>query len=70
MQIRIQGVKINEIPEFLCTEPDDEAHAIVAEDPLDSNEKLTIPLSLKWVTSYLPVWEPSTEEYEDEYLPT
>ena len=47
MQIRIQGVKINEIPEFLCTEPDDEAHAIVAEDPLDSNEKLTIPLSLK-----------------------
>ena len=34
-------------PELLCTEPYDETRAIVAEDPLDSYEKLTIPLSLK-----------------------
>ena len=53
---------------FLYTELDDETHAIVAEDPLYSDEKLIIPLSLKAVTSYLPVRKPITEEYEDEYI--
>ena len=61
-------MKINELPKKLCTEPDDETHAIVAEDPLYSDEKLIITLSLKVVTSYLPVCKPITEEYEDEYI--
>ena len=69
MQIIIQGVKINELPNFLCTDPYDETHAIVAEDPLDSYDKLIIPLSLKVLTRYFPVWKPSTEEYEDESIP-
>ena len=62
-------MKINDIPKHLCTDPDDETHAIVAEDPLYSDEKLIITLSLKGVTSYLPVRKPSTEEYEDESIP-
>ena len=33
IQCRIQGVKINELLDFLCTDPDDETHVIVAEDP-------------------------------------
>ena len=68
MQSRIQGVKINNIPKFLCTEPNYETHAIVAEDTLDSDEKLIITLSLKGVTIYYPVWKPSTEQYEDEFI--
>ena len=68
MQSRSQGVKINELPKFLCTEPDDETNAIVAEDTLVSDKKLIIPLSLKGVTSYFTVWKPSIEEYGDEYI--
>ena len=68
MQRRTQGVKINDILKFLCKEPDDETHAIVAEDPLDSDGKLIINLSLKGVTRYFPVRKPSKEEYKDEYI--
>ena len=56
-------------PKILCTYPDYETHAIVAEDPLYLYEKLIIPLSLKLVTIYLPVREPSTEEYENGSIP-
>ena len=69
MQIIIKGTKINNLLKCLGTEPDDETHAIVAEDPSDSDEKLIITLSLKGVMSYFPVQKPSTEYYEYEYIP-
>ena len=61
MRSIIQGVKINELPNFLFTDPDYETHAILDKDALDSDENLIIPLSLNLGTSYFPVRRPITE---------
>ena len=68
MQSRVTGVKINELPKFLADKPDDETHAIVVGNPLDTDESLIIPLMIKGVTSYFPTRKPSMREYEDDNI--
>ena len=66
MQCRMNGVKLNELPKFLADDPDESTHALQVGDPLDSGHPLTIPLSLKGVTSYFRVRKPTIQEWEDE----
>ena len=37
VQIRMSGVRINELPEFLAEDPDDNTHVIIVDDPLNLN---------------------------------
>lgn len=63
MQLRLNDVKVNDVPKFLTEQPTDETHAIVvAGDDLD--DILLIPLSLEGVTSMFPTRKPTPHEYE------
>ena len=46
MHSRMEGVKINELPEFLSEYPDEKTHAIIFSDWLNPNQPLIIPLVL------------------------
>ena len=62
-QMRVNDVKVNDLPKHLSVNPTDETHAV--QIPLDNDGNvLTIPLSLDGVTSYFPTFKPSLEEYE------
>ena len=62
-QMRLNDVKVNDLPKFMSPEPTDETHAITI--PLDNDGNvLTIPLSLEGVISYFPTFKPSIAEYE------
>ena len=52
---------INDTPNFLTNYLTPKTHAIVIdiEDPDAENYKPTLPLSLKGITSYLPVHKPT-----------
>ena len=63
MQLRVNDVEVNERPKFLTRYPTDSSHVIIV--PSEGCEvRLTIPLSLKGVTSYFPTRKPTREEYE------
>ena len=59
MQIRMSGVIINELPNFLAEDPDEKTHSIMVDDPLNPNEPLVTPLALRGFTSYLSSRKPS-----------
>jgi hypothetical protein len=61
-QVRLNDVKIDELPKFLSADPTDETHAIVL--PSDDGMKVIIPLSLHGVTSYFTTFKPTVNEYE------
>ena len=68
MQMRMQGIGIDETPKFLAKDPTDETFAVTV--PLENDdESLIIPLGLRGVTAYFPVSKPSVAEYEDESIP-
>ena len=69
MQIRMAGVRINELPKFLVEDMYEKTHTIIVQDPLDLNELLIILLALKGVTSYFLSRKPKASEYEDESNP-
>ena len=69
MQIRMEGVRINDLPKFLAENPDDKSHAIIVDDSLNPNELLIITLVLKGVNSYFLSSNPRASEYEDESIP-
>ena len=69
MQIRMVGVRINELSKFLAEDPDEKTHTIIVGTPLNPNEPLVIPLALKGDTSYLSSRKPRESEYEDELIP-
>ena len=63
MQLRVNDVEVNERPKFLTRYLTDNSHVIIV--PSEGCEvRLTIPLSLKGVTSYFPTRKPTREEYE------
>ena len=62
MQLRANGVKVNDCPRMYCDNPDDKSHAIVATD--EYGEDLILPFFLKGVTSYLSVEPLPLEEFE------
>ena len=70
MQCRVNDIMIDETPKFLAKTPTPETHAIVAHDPEGEPEKpFIMPLSLKGVTSYLPVHRPTTREWDSGLYP-
>ena len=69
MQCRVNEVVINDCPKFLSQTPDADTHAIVAQDPENVIDQITLPLSLQGVTSYLPVHTPTKEEWETHRYP-
>ena len=68
IQSRMVGARINELPKFLVEDPDEKTHAIIFDDPLNTNEPLVIPLSLKGFTVYLTYRKSREREYEDESI--
>ena len=54
---------------FFSEDPDEKAHEITVDDPLNPNYPLIIPLVLRGVTMYLSSRNPKASEYEDESIP-
>ena len=63
MQLRVNDVEVNQRPKFLTRYPTDSSHAIIVPSE-GCDVRLTIPLSLKGVTSYFPTRKPTKEEYK------
>ena len=63
MQLRVDDIEVDERPKFLTCSPTDSSHAIIIPSE-GCDVRLTIPLSLKGVTSYFPTRKPTMEEYE------
>ena len=61
MQLRVNDVEVNERPKFLTRYPT--SHVIIVPSE-GCDVRLTIPLSLKGVTSYFPTRKPTREEYK------
>jgi hypothetical protein len=53
MQCRVNDVIIDETPKFLASQPTDQTHALTVADPHDPSRTLTMPFSLRGVTSLL-----------------
>ena len=68
MQSRMAGVIINELPKFLAEDPYEKTRSIIVNNPLNPNEPLVIPLSLKGFTVYLTSRKSREKEYEDESI--
>ena len=69
MQMRLNDVKISELPKFLAKRPTDKIHAITIPETNDA-DRIVIPLLLHGVTSYFPTRKPTVAEYEKEYATT
>jgi hypothetical protein len=61
MQMRMNDVKVDEVPKFLAENPNDQTHALC----FPNEQGYTIPLSLKGVTSYFPTRKPTLDEYNN-----
>ena len=61
MQVLLNDVKEDETPKFLTKNPTDMTHAISGKDA--DVIQVTIPSSLKGVTSYFPTRKPAKEEF-------
>ena len=46
MQLRANGVQVNDCPKFYCKKPDEESHAIVASD--EYGENVILPFLFAW----------------------
>ena len=67
MQLRLNDVKVNDIPRFLTEQPDDHTHALVL-PKATGDHPLVVPLSLDGVTSYFPTSKPTEDEFQDSDL--
>jgi hypothetical protein len=63
MQLRDNGIFINDEPEHMALTPTDDHHCISIPATKDT-DALRIPLSIKGVVSYFPTWKPTAQEYE------
>ena len=50
MQLRANGVTVNDCPRMYCDKPDDKSHTIVAKD--EYGETVVLPFFLRGVTSF------------------
>ena len=62
LQLRLNDVKVNNLPRFLTDEPDERTHSLVI--PTDDGEPYVIPLTLKGVASSFLTRKPTKDEYE------
>jgi len=63
MQLRDNGILINDEPKHMALNPSDDHHCITISGSQD-RDQLRIPLLIKGVTSYFPTWKPTMEEFE------
>jgi hypothetical protein len=63
MQLRLNDVIVNDIPRFLCEQPDEFTHSIIIPRG-DEAERFVIPLALDGVTSTFPTRKPTSDKYE------
>ena len=61
MQVWMNDVKVDETPKFLTESPTNITHEISGKD--GDSIQVTIPLSLRGVTSYFPTRKPTDEEF-------
>lgn len=65
MQLRVNGVRVNDEPKHMAQSPTQYHHALVADvDGSENSERLVIPLRLFGYISYFPVRKPTVAEYE------
>ena len=63
MQLRDNGILVNDEPKHMALNPTDDHHCIIIPGSQD-RDQLRIPLWIKEVTSYFPTWKPTMEEFE------
>ena len=66
MQCRVNGVRVNDVPNILVDNPDTTTHASGVPDPIDKSNMLYLPLSSSGVTSYFHCRKPTTAEFDNE----
>ena len=66
MQCCMNGVYINEVPEFLANSPNVTTHAFQLLYSFNAAQLLIIWLQLCGATSYFDVYSPSISKYENE----
>ncbi len=60
---RVNDVIVDEMPKFLASKPTDQTHALTVADPDDPSQMLTMPLSLRGVTSLLYVRNVTADDF-------
>ena len=63
MQVRVNDVKLDDMPKFLTEDPTDESHGISCED--NTGSLINIFLSLEGVTSYFSTRKLTKHEFEN-----
>jgi len=63
MQLRDNGLQVNDEPKHMVLNPSEDHHCIII-PASQEREQFRIPLWIKGVTSYFPTWKPSLEEFE------
>jgi hypothetical protein len=69
MQCCVNDVIIDETPKFLAIKPTDQTHALTVPDPDDPSQTLTLPLSLRGVTSLLHVRNVTANDLYNDDIP-
>jgi hypothetical protein len=65
----VNDVIVDETPKFLAIKPTDQTHALTVPDPDDPSQTLTLPLSLRGVTSLLHVRNVTTDDFYNDDIP-
>jgi hypothetical protein len=69
MQCCANEVIVDETPKFLAIKPTDQTHALTVPDPDDPLQTLTLPLTLRGVTSLLHVRNVTADDFYNEDIP-
>ena len=64
MQLRLNGIKLNNEPKFIANKPTKHTHAITINNKHDGTPYL-IPLSIRGIVSLFPTRKPTAKEYEN-----
>jgi len=69
MQCCVNDVIVDEMTKFLAIKPTDQTHALTVPDPDDPLQTLTLPLSLRGVTSLLHVRNVTADDFYNDEIP-
>ena len=69
MQCHVNDLIVDETPKFLAIKPTDQTHALTVPDPDDPLQTLTLPLTLRGVTSLLHVRNVTADDFYNDNIP-
>ncbi len=69
MQCRVNDVILDEPPKFLAIKPTDQTHALTVPDPDDPSQTLTLPLTLRGLTSLLHMRNVTADDFYNDNIP-